>query len=283
MTTQKRQFGLALMLLSASVLALYPTITLEKQQSGSALVSVKASGKAFQNQKGKASSTFSSATLTLYGSVQLKGDGALELDNLAGSLQIGLANYTITRGQGEVNKKGTIEINAKTSDAGKALELILHGSNQGDSVTFDSKQSKLSSLYFLSLTGKAIVTMPTTSISTTWSNKDHNHTNKTGTWIDEDYNHHLNKTGTVTVTQSNTITETVTQFQNQTMTVTETSTATVTEPRNQTITETVTQTVTEPPSTATVTLTETVTSTVANSTITVTAPSTNTTLTTTTI
>ena len=88
MATQKRQFGLAPMLLSASVLALYPTITLEKPQRGSALVSVKADGKAFQNRKGKASRTFSSATLTLYGSVQLKGDGTLELDDLAGSLQI---------------------------------------------------------------------------------------------------------------------------------------------------------------------------------------------------
>ena len=173
MTTQKRQFGLAPMLLSASVLALYPTITLEKPQRGSALVSVKADGKAFQNQKGKASSTFSSATLTLYGSIQLKGDGALRLDDLAGSLQIGLANYTITSGKGEVNKKGTIEINAETSDAGKALELKLHGRNQGDSVSFDSKESKLSLLHFLSLTGKAIVTMPTTSISTTWSDNDH--------------------------------------------------------------------------------------------------------------
>jgi len=182
MTTQKPKFGLASMLMSASVLALYPTITLEKPQRGSALVSVKADGKAFQNQKGKASSTFSSATLTLYGSVQLKGDGALELDDLAGSLQIGLANYTITSGRGEVNKKGKIEINTETSDAGKSLELKLHGSNQGDSVTFGSKESRLSSLYFFSLTGKAIVTMPTTSLSTTWSDDDHNHyANNTGT------------------------------------------------------------------------------------------------------
>jgi hypothetical protein len=271
MTTQKPRFGLALMLLSASVLALYPTMTLEKSQSGSAVVSIKADGKAFQNQKGKASNTFSSANLTLYGSVAAKGNGGLELDNLAGSLQIGIANYTITSGSGEVNKKGTIEINAKTSDAGKKLELKLHGSNQGDSVTFDSKESKLSSLYFLSLTGKAIVTMPTTTASTTWSEDDH-----------DDNGHHENRTrtGTVTVTQSNTVTETVTQFQNQTYTITETSTATVTEPRNQTITETVTQTITEPPLTSTVTLTETVTSTVANSTITVTVPSTNSTLTT---
>jgi hypothetical protein len=268
MTTQKRKYGLALVLLTASVLALYPTMSLEKSQNGSAVVSIKAEGKAFQNQKGKASSTFSSATLTLYGSVAPKGNGGLELDDLAGSLQIGIANYTITSGSVEVNKKGTIEINAKTSDADKKLELKLHGDTQGDSVTFDSKESKLSSLYFLSLKGQAIVTMPTTSTSMTESDDEHDH------------DHHYGN-NTVTITQSNTVTETVTQFQNQTLTVTQTSTATITEPSNQTMTETVTQTTTEPPSTATVTLTETVTSTIANTTITVTAPSTNTTLTTT--
>lgn len=264
MTTQKRQYGLALVLLTASVCALYPTMTLEKSQNGSAVVSIKADGKAFRNQKGKASSTFSSAALTLYGSVAAKGNGGLELDDLAGSLQIGVANYTIASGSGEVNKKGTIEINAKTTDAGKKLELKLHGNTQGDSVTFDSKESKISSLYFLSLNGQAIVTMPTTSTSMTESDDEHEHDHQYGN-------------STVTVTQSNTVTETVTQFQNRTLTVTETSTATDTEPRNQTITETVTQTITEPPSTATVTLTETVTSTIANSTITVTAPSTSTT------
>jgi len=259
MTTHKRQYGLALVLLTASVLALYPTMTLEKSQNGSAVVSIKADGKAFQTQKGKTSSTFSSAALTLYGSVAPKGNGGLELDDLAGSLQIGIANYTITSGSGEVNKKGMIEINAKTSDAGKKLELKLHGSTQGDNVTFDSKESKLASLYFLSLKGQAIVTMPTTSTSTTWSEDDHDH--------------HGNKTATVTVTQNNTIMETAT--------LTQSYTVTVTEPSNQTLTETVTQTITEPASTSTVTLTETVTSTVANSTITVTVPSTDTTLTTT--
>jgi len=142
-------------------------MTLKKPQNGSALVSIKADGKAYQNQKGKASSTFSSAVLTLYGSVQLKASGALELNDLAGSLQIGLANYTITSGKGEVNKKGAIEINARTSDAGKNLELKLHGSTQGDNVTFEAKESKLASLYFLSLKGQAIVTMPTTSTDTT--------------------------------------------------------------------------------------------------------------------
>ena len=151
--------------MTASVLALYPSMTLEKPQ-GSAVVSIKASGQAFQNAKGKSSSIFSSANLTLYGSVHAKGNGELKLGDLAGSLQIGLANYTVTSGEGEVNKKGKIEINGKTSDASKKLELILHGNTQGDSVVFDSKESKVSSLYFLSLKGQAIVTMPPTSSST---------------------------------------------------------------------------------------------------------------------
>lgn len=166
--TQKRQFGLALVLMTASVLALYPSMTLEKPQ-GSAVVSIKASGQAFQNAKGKPSSIFSSATMTLYGSVQANGKGELKLDDLAGSLQIGLANYTVTRGEGEVNKKGKIEINAKTSDTSKKLELILHGNTDGDTVVFNLKESKLSLLHFLSLKGQAIVTMPPTGTSTTES------------------------------------------------------------------------------------------------------------------
>ena len=256
MTTKKRQFGLALVLLTASVLALYPSMTLEKPQQGSAVVSIKADGQAFPIGKGKnnPSSAFSSATLTLYGSVGLEGDGKLKLDDLAGSLQIGLSNYTITSGKGEANKKGKIEINAKTSDAGKNLELILHGSTDGDAIVFDRKESKLSSLYFLSLKGQAIVTMPTTSTSSTESDDD-----------DE-------RPATVTVTQTNTVTETATQTQNYTVTATETN--------NQTLTETVTQTVTAPATNSTITVTEittqTVTEPVANSTATVTETATST-------
>jgi hypothetical protein len=148
--------------LTASTLVLHPSTTVGKSEESSALVSIKAHGKAFSNNKGKPSRCFSSATLTLYGSVQLKGGGALELDDLAGSLQIGLANYTITDGKGEVNKKSNIQINAKISDPGKKLELILHGSTQGDKVVFDAKESKLFPLHFLSLKGIAIVTIPST-------------------------------------------------------------------------------------------------------------------------
>jgi len=147
-------------------------MTLGKSQQRYAVVSIKADGQAFHIGKGKnkPGNAFSSTTLILRGSVYLGGNGALELDDLAGSLQIGLANYTITSGSGEANKKGKIKINAKTSNVGKALELILYGSTDGDSVVFDRKESRLSSLYSLSLKGQAVITMPTTRTSSTESN-----------------------------------------------------------------------------------------------------------------
>jgi len=169
MDTQKRQFGLALMLLTSSVLALYPTLTLEKPHHGSAVVSIKTGGKASPDAKAKPSITPPRSALTLYGTVEPEGNGALKLDNLAGSLQIGITYYTITSGKGEVDKKGKVEINAKTtSESNKKLELILHGDSKGKNVAFNSKESKLSSLYSLSLKGQATVTMPpTTNTSST--------------------------------------------------------------------------------------------------------------------
>jgi len=146
-------------LLTASAPNLYPSMSLRKPQQDLAVVSIKADGRALPNAKNKPTNTFSATTLTLYGSVQMKRDGRLKLDDLAGSLQIGLANYTITSGTGEVNKKGKIEISAKTADSNRTLELILRGNTQGDTVAFNHKKSRLSSLYFLSLGGEATVAM----------------------------------------------------------------------------------------------------------------------------
>ena len=164
---QKRQFALPLVLLTASVRALYPSMALERSQQRYAVVSIKADGQAFHicKSRNKPGTIFSSTTLTLCGSVYLGGNGALKLDDLVGCLQIGPSNYTIMSGRDEANKKGKIEINAKTTDAGKALELILRGSTDGDAVVFDRKESRLSSLYLLSLKGQAVITMPTTSSS----------------------------------------------------------------------------------------------------------------------
>lgn len=168
---QRRQFGLPLVLLTSSAHALYPSMTLEKSKQRYAVVSIKADGQAFHfgKCKIKPGKAFSSTTLIMYGSIHLGGNGALKLDDLVGCLQIGPSDYTITSGRGDANKKGKIEINAKTTDAGKALELILHGSTDGDAVVFDRKESRLSSLYLLSLKGQAVITMSATNTSSTES------------------------------------------------------------------------------------------------------------------
>ncbi len=232
------------------MLAVYPTMTLEKPQQTPATILINADGQAFSNGKGKPSTAGSSATLTLSGAVHTKGNGAFKLEALTGSLQVGSVSHAIVGGKGEINKNDKIEINAKTSDGARKLELVLHGHIQGDMVVFNRPESKLSPFYFLSLTGQLSFSTDTTTTSTTASG---------------------NGTVTVTVTQNNTVTETVTQIQDNTLTVTETA--------NQTLTETVTQTVTETGANSTITVTETVTTTVANATITVTETVANTTLT----
>jgi len=247
MTARKRQSALVLMLLAASMLALYPTLTLEKPQSALGGVQINAEGQAFPIGKGngKPASTASSASLTLSGSANVEGNEEYKLNGLTGSLQVGSASYSITGGKGEINNKGKIEINAKTGDGNRKLELVLHGNIQGESVFFNQRESKLSSLYFLDLAGQATFDISTTSTSETETEEE---------------------TVTVTVTQNNTLTETVTQIQENTVTTTETSNQTLTE----TVTASVTETATETVANSTATVTETVTQTVANSTATIT-------------
>lgn len=254
MTTKKLKLVLPLLLLAASVLALYPAMTLEKPQQGSGILTIDADGQAFLNHNGKSKNANKalSASLTLSGSVRTKGNEEIEVDGLTGSLLIGPTNYTITGGKGEVNKKDKVEINAKTGDANRKLELVLHGNIQGKNVFFTSPESKLSSLYFLSLAGEAAVIIGPTSTTTA---------NIGG------------QTTTVTTIQYNTLTETVTETQEKTVTTTETVNQTFTE----TVTETVTETATITGTNSTVTVTETLTTTVANSTITVTETVPNTT------
>ena len=263
MTAKKPKLILPLLLLAASVLAVYPAMTLEKTQQGSGTITIDADGQAFMNHNGKSKNTNKalSARFTLSGSAQAEGDDDVELDGLVGSLEIGSTNYSIFSGKGEVNKKGKVQINAKTGDGNRNLELVLHGNIQGKNVLFSSPESKLSSLYFLSLEGEATFTKSTTSTDTSDSDEE--------------------ETTIVTITQNNTVTdtvtETVTQIQESTVTTTETANQTLTDTVTQTVTETTTQTVTN--STATVTVTETQTTTIANSTITVTTTVANSTLT----
>jgi len=238
MTTTKRQTAIALTLLMASLIALSPAISFEKPLQAPGTIYITANGQAFTKGSAKCTGTGSNATLTLTGPMQTERNNEIKLKNLSGSLTIGSTNYAISDGKGEVNKKGKLEINGKTLSGGRKLELVLHGTMNNGKIAFDCSQSKLSSLFFLSLTGQATLATDTTSSGTTQSQ---------------------GQTVTVTVIENRTITQTTTQ--NHTIT--------------ETVTETATETVTQIGTNSTVTVTETVTTTVANSTLTFTTTVTN--------
>lgn len=266
MRLHKRQTILAALLLTVSLLALQPTLMLADQHNNGS-VSINATGQATPIKKNKGLSP-SIATLDLSGSVESEGEGELKFHDLTGSLQIGGANYVLTDGKGESSDHGEVEIHAKTSDGKQKLELNLHGDIQGSNViTFESHESKLSSLYFLSLLGQ--VNLSTSSSSSGSSSSSANEVT----------------TVTVTVTQNNNVIQTVTQTQNNTVTELVHTNQTVTETVNNTVTETVAnstitfnQTITVANTTITVTSTaanSTATITVANTTVTVTTTATN--------
>ena len=273
---RKRQLAFAALLLSVSLLALQPGITLaDRKQQQQGTISINASGQALPigngngNGKGNHNNSPSSATLSLTGT--LFSDGSeMKIGGISGSLQIGSTTYPFSGGEGEGNNKGQLEIQTKTGGGQHGMELVLHGNMQGSNVAFTQPQSKLASLFFLSLNGQVSVNLSIISPSQGGAQT---------------------VTVTQTITQNNTVTSTqnVTSIQtvtvNNTQTVTET---TVTQTNNSTITETVTQpgtnstiteTITQPGTNSTIT--ETITTTVANTTITATTTVANTTITTT--
>jgi hypothetical protein len=241
MQISRRQIAFATLLIALSILAIQPGITLATQnQQGT--VSINVSGQAVpignRNGKGKNNGSPTNAALTLTGNAGFDGNN-LKIGGISGSLQIGATNFPLSGGQGEGNKDGKLEIQTKTN-GGKGMELVLHGSMQGSNVIFTNPQSKLASLYFLSLSGQITINVNTSSNSTT---KDEGE-GQTAT---------VTQTNTVTVTQNNTITQnntvtqTITHPQNVTITITQTGTnstltQTITTGSNSTTTETVTVT-----------------------------------------
>ena len=260
-TLQKHKNALALMLLSVALISLVPTLTIADAQKLTGTIGIKATGQATPIGQGKG--TPSLAMLVLNGTVQSEGNGELKINSITGFLQIGSVNYTIASGQGQVNNGGKSEINAKTNGGKGKNELVLHGTIQGSNVAFDSHESKLSSLFFLSLTGHVTITMNT--YSSTSKSKSEVETEH------QDEGNHSNQTVTETifVTQNKTVFSTVNNNFTTTQNVTKQNniTVTVTKPVNTTITVTTTQTI------ANSTITKIVTTTVANTTFTTTLSS----------
>lgn len=275
MQIRKRQleFAFAALLIVVSILAQQPRMILAApNQQGT--VSINATGQAFPigngNGKGKGNNkgSQSSATLTLTGNAGMDGN-ELKLSGLSGMLQIDSTNYPLSGGDGEGNKHGNLEIQTQ-SNGGDGMELVLHGSMDGNNVFFTNPQSKLASLFFLSLSGQITINV----------NSGTNNSNSSTTSESGDQPVTVTQTSTETVTQNNTITQngttTVTELQNQTFTVTQpvniTLTETITQPENVTITvtqtgtnSTITQTITtvsNSTTTETVTITQNVTVTV---------------------
>lgn len=199
MTVQKPRNTLAMMLLAVSLLSLGPSITVADQQRQYVSITINASGQALPI-RGKGQSA--QASLHLTGLVNMEANGELKIKNLAGSLTIGSVTFQLSNGHGESYNKGKLEIQAKASGPEEdENEVDLHGTIEGNSVVFDSPESKLSSLYLLSLSGQAGTTIIITS----------------STNINA-----LTQTVTVTTAVNSTLTKTTTTAANSTLTKTTT-------------------------------------------------------------
>jgi hypothetical protein len=231
-------------------------LTRADQNNSNGSVTINATGQAFPIGK---TGNSSSAILNLSGAV---GGEEVKFEGLTGNLQIGSTNYALKDGQGQANSNGEVELHAKANGGHNGLELTLHGKLQGSSVVFSMPESKLSSLYLLSLTGQMTLSASTT-------------TNSSGGNDNEGEGHSNGHSTTVTQTQNITVFEISTKTQNNTQTITQT----IATPQNVTVTEFSNSTITVIQTGTNSTITETTTSTVANTTITETTTAANTTIT----
>jgi hypothetical protein len=226
------------------------------------------------------------AQLNLTAATYKNSDQWIIIQNTTGLLEISSKDFEITGGQGSVSKFGNIAIYGDTS-SGKG-QLILHGTMNGTTISFDSPQSQLASTSYLDLSGTFTETPAgTTTMTVNTPNTSENTTSTAGQVIEtRSYNstttlalapHNATTTeaADTTSTQGNTTITHALATSNTTAAssfvtgnaasppnglTTSSITVTVTQVSNHTIFET--QTV------ANVTLSYTVTATVANTTIT---------------
>ena len=167
MTISRKQSAIALLLFTISLLSLYPAISYAKPEQQSGTIEIVAPGQDFPLGSQKCTGQGSFANVTLSGNIASQTGNEFKIDVLTGSLNFtfGKANLTITGGHGELNKKGVVQINVDALNGTQTLRLILHGSINSGNAVFDCPQSKLAGLFFLSLSGKANISMTTTSTS----------------------------------------------------------------------------------------------------------------------
>jgi hypothetical protein len=145
----KKQHAVAALILAISLLSLTPKLTLADQQpqNQASTVIINVSGNATSTSNGPSGAT--SLNLAGVGSKDVNQD--LQLQNMTGSLNIGSVNFRVSDGHGSANSHGNIAIFASVSP--NASQLFLHGTMQGNNVTFISPESHLSSIALLTLSG----------------------------------------------------------------------------------------------------------------------------------
>jgi hypothetical protein len=197
-TIQLRHAAFAVLLISAAFLGLQPasTSTITTQPHGLGTIKVNVSGVAvpiqhkhfFAQPATPTSTTTTTATLSLQGSLEGRGDCEdMQIDSITGTLVIGSTTYWIIQGHGIINKHGYVQITARTALGNHKYELVLHGKLQGNNVVFNSPQSKLSSQYFLSLSGTAnwVTYFTCTTTRKSESESETERESKTVTWTTE--------------------------------------------------------------------------------------------------
>jgi len=142
-----RQNLFAALLLATLILSLTPALAHAGQQYLSYPVTIDATGQATAIGNGPSGAT----TLNLIAVAYKNADQWLILQNTTGAINIAATSYLITGGHGSANQFGDVAIFADTN-SGKA-QLILHGTMNGNSISFTSPESELASAAYLSLNG----------------------------------------------------------------------------------------------------------------------------------
>jgi hypothetical protein len=136
----------AALLVTIAVLSLAPTLAHATQQSQTETITVNMTGQATAIGSGLSGTSTLKFTADAYNN----SNQWLIIQNVTGSLQIDSTTFQLTSGQGSISNFGAAAIFADTN-SGKD-QLILQGTMNGQTLTFDSP-SQLTSTSYLSLSG----------------------------------------------------------------------------------------------------------------------------------
>jgi hypothetical protein len=246
---------IAALFVTIAILSLAPTLAHADQQSQPETITLNMTGQATAIGSGLSGAS----TLNLTADAYENSSQWLIIQNVTGSLHIGPTVFQITGGQGSASKFGAVAIFADTNS--EKDQLILHGAMNGQTLTFDSPQSQLASISYLSLSGTVNEnTGPIGNFSANPANTDENFTSLT-TGLRNDT---TDASSTPSVTLNNSTDSTIPTSGNAA------PSSGIQAPANITVTKTqyVNQTISVTQTVANVTVRYTATSTVANTTIT---------------